>query len=160
MPATRLLVVADSKILPALADGLREGARFDVATASLTDPVAAQTAAADAEAVALFYGGPVAVQALAAKLRERGGRVVAVLQREQLAQRDDCFRAGASELLFMPMPKDQFVSRLAQACELSFETASGAAADVSVATRTTTLRLAGAQVTGVGIEAAGDLPFN
>jgi hypothetical protein len=159
VPATRLLVVADSKILPALADGLREGARFDVATASLTDPVAAQTAAADAEAVALFYGGPVAVQALAAKLRERGGRVVAVLQREQLAQRDDCFRAGASELLFMPMPKDQFVSRLAQACELSFETASGAAADVSVATRTTTLRLAGAQVTGVGIEAAGDLPF-
>jgi hypothetical protein len=159
VPATRLLVVADSKMLPALADGLREGARFDVATASLTDPVAAQTAAAEAEAVALFYGGPVAVQALAARLRERGGRVVAVLQREQLAQRDDCFRAGASELLFMPMPKDQFVSRLAQACELSFETASGAAADVSVATRSTTLQLAGAQVTGAGIEAAGDLPF-
>jgi len=32
--------------------------------------------------------------------------VVAVLQREQAAQRDECFRAGASDLLFMPMPKD------------------------------------------------------
>jgi len=159
VPATRLLVVADSKILPALANGLREGARFDIVTASLTDPAAAQAAAADAEAVALFYGGPVAVQALAAKLRERGGRVVAVLQREQLPQRDDCFRAGASELLFMPMPKDQFVNRLAQACALSFEGAGGAEAEVSVATRSTTLQLAGAKVTAAGIEAAGDLPF-
>jgi hypothetical protein len=151
--ATRLLVVANSKMLPALASGLREGARFDVVTASLEEPSAIQAAATDAEAVALFYGGPAIVQTLAS-LRERGGRVVAVLQLEQLPQRNDCFRAGASDLLFMPMPKDQFVSRLVQACELSFTAADGSPAEVAVATRSTALKLSAAGITAAGIEAA------
>ncbi|HEY2028628.1 MAG TPA: hypothetical protein VGH20_05415, partial [Myxococcales bacterium] len=140
-------------MLSSLATGLREGARFDVATAPLSDPNAAQAAAGDAEAVALFYGGPAAVQALSARLRERGGRVVAVLQRDQLPQRDDCFRAGASDLLFMPMPKEQFVNRLLQAVSLSFEAAGGATAEVTVSTRTATVQLASARVTASGIEA-------
>lgn len=153
MPATRLLVVADPKMLSSLATGLREGARFDVATAPLSDPNAAQAAANDAEAVALFYGGPAAVQALSARVRDRGGRMVAVLQRDQLPQRDECFRAGASDLLFMPMPKDQFVNRLLQAVSLSFDGAGGATAQVTVATRSATVQLASATVTPSGIEA-------
>jgi len=153
LPATRLLVVAAPKMLASLATGLREGARFDVATAPLSDPNAAQAAANDAEAVALFYAGPAAVQALSARLRDRGGRVVAVLQRDQLPQRDDCFRAGASDLLFMPMPKEQFVNRLLQAVSLSFDGAGGATAEVTVATRTASLQLASARVTASGIEA-------
>jgi hypothetical protein len=140
-------------MLTSLATGLREGARFEVATAPLSDPNAAQAAANDAEAVALFYGGPAAVQALSARLRDRGGRVVAVLQRDQLPQRDDCFRAGASDLLFMPMPKEQFVNRLLQAVSLSFDGAGGPTAEVTVATRTATVKLASARVTASGIEA-------
>ena len=117
MPATRLLVVADSKMLAALAAGLRDGGKFDVLPVPLGDAASAQAAAGSADALALFYGAPdkplpAALQALAPKVRERGGRVVAVLQREQTAQRDECFRAGASDLLFMPMPKDQFLARL------------------------------------------------
>src|SRR5207245_2661166 len=98
-PAPRLLVLGDSKMLPALAGGLRDGGRFDVTGVSLAEPAAAQAAAAGADAVALFYGAPgaplaAALQALAPKVRERGGRLVAVLQREQAGQRDECFRAG------------------------------------------------------------------
>jgi CheY-like chemotaxis protein len=159
VPATRLLVVADSKMLPALANGLREGGAFEVAVASLSEPAAAQAAAAEAEAVVLFYGGPAAVQALAAKLRDRGGRMVAVLQTNQAPQRDDCFRAGASDLLFMPMPKDQFVNRLQQSVALAFESAAGAGAEVTAATRAGTVKLAGAKVVPGGIESASDAPF-
>jgi CheY-like chemotaxis protein len=159
VPATRLLVVADSKMLAALANGLREGGAFDVAVASLTEPAAAQAAAAESEAVVLFYGGPVAVQALAAKLRDHGGRVVAVLQANQHPLRDDCFRAGASDLLFMPMPKDQFVTRLQQSCALAFESAAGATAEVTAVTRNATLKLEGATVVAAGIESAIEAPF-
>ena len=159
MPATRLLVVADSKMLSALANGLREGGAFEVAVASLAEPAAAQAAAAEAEAVVLFYGGPAAVQALAARLRDRGGRVVAVLQANQHPQRDDCFRAGASDLLFMPMPKDQFVSRLQQSCALNFESGAGAGAEVTAATRGATVKLEGAKVVPAGIESATAAPF-
>jgi hypothetical protein len=155
--ATRLLVVADPKMLSSLAAGLREGARFEVATAPLSDPTAAQAAAAEAEAVALFYGGPTAVQALSSRVRDRGGRMVAVLQRDQLQQRDDCFRAGASDLLFMPMPKEQFVNRLTQAVTLSFETAEGTAAEVAVATRTATHNLQGARVVASGVQAPAEV---
>src|SRR6267378_5880250 len=112
-------------MIPALAGGLRDGGRFDVTAVSLAEHGVAQAAAERAEALAIFYGAPgaplsAALQALAPKLRERAGRVVAVLQREQAAQRDECFRAGASDLLFMPMPKDQFVARLQGSVELSW----------------------------------------
>jgi CheY-like chemotaxis protein len=159
VPATRLLVVADSKMLAALANGLREGGAFDVAVASLAEPAAAQAAAAEAEAVVLFYGGPVAVQALAAKLRDRGGRVVAVLQASQHAQRDECFRAGASDLLFMPMPKDHFVTRLQQSCGLSFESSEGVHAEVTAVARNATVKLEDATVIAGGVESAAATPF-
>src|SRR4051812_2947988 len=99
-------------MLPVLANGLRVGGRFDVATIAFADTAAADAAAGKAEAVAVFYGAPdrplaVALQALAPKVRDRGARIVAVLQRDQAASRDECFRAGASDVLFMPMPKDQ-----------------------------------------------------
>ena len=126
MPAPRLLILGDPKMLPALAGGLRDGGRFDVTGVSLAEPAAAQAAAAGADAVALFYGAPgaplaAALQVLAPKVRERGGRLVAVLQREQAGQRDECFRAGASDLLYMPTPKDQFVDRLAGSVALVFK---------------------------------------
>lgn len=164
MPAPRLLILADPKTLPALAGGLREGGRFDVTAVSLTDPAAAQAASERADAVALFYGAPgaplsAAVQALAPKLRDRGGRVLAVLQREQTAQRDDCFRAGASDLLFMPMPKDQFVARLAGSVALAFAQEGGAPAAVGVATRGSALRLDRATVSQAGVEATAQLPL-
>src|SRR5260370_1445113 len=80
VPANRLLIVADAKMLPALASGLRDGGKFEVLTAALSDRAAAQAAVEQADAVALFYGAPgapltAAVQALAPKLRERGGRL-------------------------------------------------------------------------------------
>src|SRR5207248_11665746 len=141
VPGNRLLVVADSKMLPALANGLREGGTFEVVAVPLGDSAGAQAAASSADALALFYGAPgaplpAALQSLAPRVRERGGRVVAVLQREQAAQRDDCFRAGCSEVLFMPMPKDQFVARLQGSVDLSWAAESGAQAPVAVATRT------------------------
>ena len=164
MPATRLLVIADSKMLPALANGLREGARFDVLTVPLSDPAGAQAAAEKADAVAVFYGAPgvplpAALQALSPKVRERGGRVVAVLQREQAAQRDDCFRSGASDLLFMPMPKDQFVLRLQGSVELGWAGEGGAPAPVSVATRTAASKVDKATVSAAGVEAPAELPL-
>src|SRR2546422_11427086 len=127
-------------MLPALAGGLRDGGRFDVTAVSLADAAAAQAAAAGTDAVAVFYGGPGAplaatLQAVAPKFRERGGRVVAVLQREQAGQRDECFRAGASDLLFMPTPKDQFVERLAACVALAVRAGDGAPGGVAAAPR-------------------------
>jgi DNA-binding NarL/FixJ family response regulator len=160
----RLLVVADPKMLPALAGGLREGGTFEVVAISLADAEAAQAAAVNADAVAVFYGGPGAplpatLQALAPKVRDRGARVIAVLQREQAAQRDECFRAGASDLLFMPIPKDQFVARLAASVSLAFPAEAGATAAVSVATRSSSSRIDNAKVSPTGVEAAGQLPL-
>jgi DNA-binding response OmpR family regulator len=143
-------------MLSSLAAGLREGGRFEVAVAPLTDPTAAQAAASDADAVALFYGAPAAVQALAARVRERGGRMVAVLQQDQVVHRDECFRAGASDLLFMPMPKEQFVARLARAVELSFDDAPGTPTRVSISARAATFELLDAKVTAAGVDAAAD----
>jgi CheY-like chemotaxis protein len=164
VPAPRLLVLADPKLLPALAAGLREGGRFDVVAVSLADPAAAQGAAETVDSVALFYGMagaalPVAIQALAPKIRQRGGRVVAVLQREQGTQRDECFRFGASDILFMPIPKDQFVDRLAAAVGLAFHSEPGASASVAVSTRSASLRLDAATVSPAGVESASSLPI-
>jgi DNA-binding NarL/FixJ family response regulator len=160
----RLLIVADAKMLPALSTGLREGGRFDVQGVPLADPAAAQAAAATADAVVVFYGAPGAplpltLQALAPKVRERGARLVAVLQREQAAHRDECFRAGASDLLFMPMPKEQFVARLADSIGLSFVAEAGAGAAVEVATRSSSSRLDRAAVSAHGVHAPSQLPL-
>jgi DNA-binding NarL/FixJ family response regulator len=162
--ATRLLILADPKMIPALAGGLRDGGTFDVTAVSLAEPGLAQAAADRAEALAVFYGAPgaplsAALQALAPKLRERGGRVVAVLQREQAAQRDECFRAGASDLLFMPMPKDQFVARLAGSVGLAFAREGGAPAAVAVAARGSSSRLDRATISPAGVEAPSQLPL-
>jgi len=151
-------------MIPALAGGLRDGGRFDVTAVSLAEHGVAQAAADRAEALAVFYGAPgaplsTALQALAPKLRERGGRVVAVLQREQAAQRDECFRAGASDLLFMPMPKDQFVARLAASVGLAFAQDGGASAAVAVAARGSSSRLDRATVSQAGVEAPSQLPL-
>src|SRR6266404_7483959 len=151
-------------MIPALAGGLRDGGRFDVTAVSLAETGVAQAAADRAEALAVFYGSPgaplsAALQALAPKLRERGGRVVAVLQREQAAQRDECFRAGASDLLFMPMPKDQFVARLAGSVGLAFAQEGGAAAPVAVAARGSSSRIDRATVSSAGVEAPSQLPL-
>src|SRR4051812_34522826 len=152
-------------MLPALAGGLREGGRFDVTAVSFADPGAAQAAVERADAVALFYGAPGtplsgALQALSGKVRERGGRIVAVLQREQAAQRDECFRAGASDLLFMPMPKDLFVTRLQGSLDLSWAAAEGGApAPVAVATRTSASKVDPATVSLAGIETPSELPL-
>lgn len=129
----------------------------------LSDTAAAQAAAEGADAVALFYGAPgaplpSALQALAPRIRQRGGRLVAVLQREQASQRDDCFRAGASDLLFMPMPKDQFVSRLEEAVGLSWSCQEGSRSAVAVATRTAASRVDEARICSGGIEATSELP--
>ena len=163
MPATRLLVLADPKMLQALASGLREGGRFDVLTLPFGDPGAA-AAAQRADALALFYGTldrplQAALQALAPAVRGRGGRVIAVLQREQAAQRDDCFKAGASDLLFMPMPKEQFVARLAEAVGLSYAAERGAPAAVQVGARGNLVPLAQATVTASGVHGGAALPF-
>ena len=164
MPAPRLLVIADSKMLPALANGLREGARFDVQTVPLSDAAGALAAAEKADAVALFYGAPgsplpSALQSLSPKVRERGKRIIAVLQREQAAQRDDCFRAGASDLLFMPMPKDQFVARLQGSVELAWQGDGGSQAPVSVATRSASSKVEKAKVSITGVESPSELPL-
>src|SRR6266851_5461924 len=150
-------------MLPALASGLREGSRFDVLTLPFGD-AGAGAAAQRADALAVFYGTPdrplqAALQALAPAVRGRGGRVIAVLQREQAAQRDDCFKAGASDLLFMPMPKEQFVARLAEAVGLSYAAERGATAAVQVGARGNLVPLAQATVTASGVHAGAALPF-
>src|SRR6266851_8404912 len=58
VPATRLLVVADSKMLAALANGLREGGKFDVLTVPLAEAASAEAAAERADALVIFYGTP------------------------------------------------------------------------------------------------------
>src|SRR5436190_1925319 len=151
-------------MIPALAGGLRDGGRFDVTAVSLAEQGAAQAAIDRAEALAVFYGAPgaplsIALQALAPAVRGRGGRVVAVLQREQAAQRDDCFKAGASDLLFMPMPKEQFVARLADAVVLTYAPERGAPSAVQVGARGNLVQLAQATVTAAGVHAAAGLPF-
>jgi hypothetical protein len=150
-------------MLPALANGLREGAKFDVLTLPFGDPSAA-AAAQRADALVVFYGSAAqslqsVVQDFAPTVRSRGGRVVAVLQRDQAAQRDDCFRAGASDLLFMPLPKEQFVSRLAASVALSYLVEAGVSATVQVGARGTLVPLAQATVTHGGIHAPAALPF-
>jgi len=150
-------------MLPALASGLREGGRFDVLTLPFGD-AGAGAAAQRADALAVFYGAAdltvqAALQGLAPAVRGRGGRVVAVLQREQAAERDDCFMAGASDLLFMPMPKEQFVARLADAVLLSYAVERGAAAAAQVGARGNLVPLAQATVTPSGVHAAAALPF-
>ena len=150
-------------MLPALASGLREGGKFDVLTLPFGD-AGASAAAQRADALAVFYGTPdrplqAALQALAPAVRGRGGRVVAVLQREQAAQRDDCFKAGASDLLFMPMPKEQFVARLADAVGLSYAAERGAPSAVQVGARGNLVQLAQATVTASGVHAPAGLPF-
>ena len=94
-----------------------------------------------------------------AAVRARGGRVVAVLQRDQAAQRDDCFKAGASDLLFMPFPKEQFVSRLAASVALSYTPERGAPATVQVGARGNLVPLEQATVTTAGVHASSALPF-
>src|SRR2546428_7585643 len=101
-------------MLPALASGLREGGRFDVLTLPFGD-AGASAAAQRADALAVFYGMPdrplqTALQALAPAVRGRGGPVGAGVQREQAAQPDDCFAAGARHLRFMPMPQEQYAA--------------------------------------------------
>ena len=164
MAAPRLLILADPKMLPALANGLREGGRFDVLPVPLSDGGAAAAAAPKADAVAVFYGGPgrplsSTVQMLAAAVRGKGGRIIAVLQREAVAQRDECFRAGASDLLFMPMSKEQFVSRLEGAVALTYSPDQGPLADVQVSSRTAQVKLPGAVVTPAGVHASTAVPF-
>ena len=156
----RLLIVADPKMLPALSGGLREGGRFDVQAVPLPDLAAAVTAAETVDAVAIFYGAPTSplpasLQALAPKVRERGARLVAVLQREQAPHRDECFRAGASDVLFMPVPKEQFVARLAASVDLAFPPDPGASnLTVFVATRSLSSRFERATISAIGVEAA------
>jgi hypothetical protein len=160
----RLIVLADPKMLPALATGLREGGRFDVVPLALSDPGGAAEAAASADAVAIFYGAPgltlaAVLESLAPHLRARGGRAIAVLQRDQAVQRDDCFRAGASDVLFMPMPKDQFVARLHAAVSLAYDELPGRTADVEVSADGSVTSLPGAVVTAAGLHAGAEVPF-
>jgi len=162
--APRLLILADPKMLPALSNGLREGGRFDVLPVPLSDGGAAAAAAPRADAVAVFYGAPgrplaATVQMLAPAVRGKGGRIIAVLQKEAVAQRDECFRAGASDLLFMPMSKDKFVSRLEAAVALAYSPENGAPADVQVSSRTAQVKLTRAVVTASGVHASTAVPF-
>ncbi len=158
MPASRLLVVADPRMLPALASGLREGRAFDVAVHSFADAGALASAASQVDALALFYGTaerPLQswLRDLAPAARERGARVVAVLQKDQAALRDACFRSGASEVLFMPAPKEQFRAQLADALALAYPGGPGKEAKVSLSTRTASAKLEGAVVTAAGVHA-------
>jgi hypothetical protein len=155
--APRLLVIADPKMLPALSSGLRDGGRFEVVPQPIADLTAAQTHAAQSDAVAVFYGTSerplvAALQQISPAVRERGARVVAVLQKEQAPLRDDCFRAGASDVLFMPLPKDQFVSRLTDIVGLAFSGEGGQGAQqATVSTRTLVHPLEAAAVVAAGV---------
>jgi len=162
--APRLLVLADPKMLPALANGLREAGRFDVLPIPLSDGGAAAAAAPRADAVAVFYGAPgrplaATVQMLATSVRGKGGRIVAVLQRENAAQRDECFRAGACDLFFMPMRKEQFVSRLESTVSLAYSPQPGPRADVQVSSRNAQVKLTSATVSAGGVQAEAAVPF-
>ena len=161
MPA-RVLLIADPKMLPALAAGLREGGRFEVVTAS--SPEAAQELAAEPlQAAILFYGTPLwslpaALQALK-PLRDKGAQVVAVLQKAQVGLRDECFRAGASDAFFMPIPKEQFVGRLSASLGLAYGESDGLPASVQVASRSTPAGLPAATVTTAGVHGDASIPF-
>jgi DNA-binding NarL/FixJ family response regulator len=137
VPATRLLVVAEPKMLNALANGLRVGGHFEIATAQFSEPASLEPLTAQSDVVALFYGSkqfPLveSIQALSQGIRSRGGQLIAVLQKDQAQQRDECLHAGASDLLFMPMPKDQFVARLFAAASRAFAETEGNPAQVTV----------------------------
>src|SRR4051812_10630192 len=152
-------------MLPALANGLREAGRFDVLPIPLSDGGAAAAAAPRADAVAVFYGAPgrplaATVQMLATTVRGKGGRIVAVLQGENAAQRDECFRAGACDLFFMPMRKEQFVSRLEATVSLAYTPQPGARADVQVSSRNAQVNLTGAIVSAAGVQAESAVPFS
>src|SRR3954470_6362772 len=152
-------------MLPALANGLREAGRFDVLPIPLSDGGAAAAAAPRADAVAVFYGAPgrplaATVQMLATTVRGKGGRIVAVLQGENAAQRDECFRAGACDLFFMPMRKEQFVSRLEATVSLAYTPPPGARADVPVSSRNAQVNLTGAIVSAAGVQAEAPVPFS
>src|SRR5712691_1707926 len=141
-------------MLAALANGLREGGKFDVLTVPLAEIASAEAPAERADALVIFYGTPdkalpAALQALSPKVR----------QREQAALRDECFKAGASDLLYMPMPKDQFLARLVSSVGLSWAPEAGTPAAVSVATRTATSKVEYAAVSPAGVESPGELPM-
>ena len=161
MPA-RVLLIADPKMLPALAAGLREGGRFEVVTAP--SPEAAQELAAEPlQAAILFYGTslwtlPAALQALK-PLRDKGAHVVAVLQKAQVGLRDECFRAGASDAFFMPIPKEQFVGRLSASLGLAYGESDGLPASVQVASRSTPAGMPAATVTTAGVHGDASIPF-
>ncbi len=160
--AVRLLVIADQKMLPALATGLREGGRFEVATAASLDS-AREAMEAGIQAAVIFYGTPewslpAALQALL-PARDKGVPLVVVLQRQQAGQRDDCFRGGASDAFFMPIPKDQFVGRLQDTLGLAYREDLGPKVSVQVASRTTAAELSEAVMTAIGVHASSALPF-
>src|SRR5207302_8906876 len=84
----RVVIVAEPKMLHALAAGLREGGRFEVATAGTPDEAKALLAH-PARAVVVFYGSqqwpmPGALQSLGTA-REPGPAPVAVLRKAQAA---------------------------------------------------------------------------
>jgi CheY-like chemotaxis protein len=158
--AARVLLIADANVLPRVAAGLREGDRFEVATATSPEEALAM-AGEPPQAVLLFYGCPqwtlpAALQALR-PLRDKGAQLVAVLQRQQLPQRDECFRSGASDALFMPIPTGRFVGKLADSLSLAYREESGAPATVQVAS-TMPAELE-ATVTADGVHGSKELPF-
>ncbi len=116
------------------------GGASEITTAALAEASALAPLAEVAEVVAVFYGtkqfpiAPLLAQ-LAPGVRARGAHFIAVLQRDQFALRDACFQAGASDLLFMPMPKEQFVARLHEAGSLACAEESGLGAQVTLVTR-------------------------
>jgi hypothetical protein len=74
-------------------------------------------------------------------------------------KRDECFRAGASDVLFMPMPKGQFMERLQGSLELSWAPEPGSTVAVAVATRTATTKIDQAMVSPAGVESTAGLPL-
>ena len=120
----------------------------------LSDAAAVQAAADGADVVALFYGGPgaplpSALQALAPRVRQRGARLVAVLQRDQAGQRTNASAPAPAISLFTPMPKDQFVSRLEGSVGM-LELPEGSPSPVAVATRNAASRVDEAKICAGG----------
>ncbi len=158
MAAIRILAIADAKMLPALASGLRVGGRFEVTTAAFADVAELASVAAGVDVVAFFYGSRqwplvAGLRTLAPAVLKRGGRVVAVLQKEQALLRDDCFAAGACDAIFMPLPKEAFVARLFDAATSAFAPGVSRAAAVIVVGSSPALELGDAKVSIQGIEA-------
>ncbi|MBS2020933.1 MAG: hypothetical protein JST92_00870, partial [Deltaproteobacteria bacterium] len=118
-------------MLPALSAGLREGGKFEVTGLPYADLGPVAQASESTDVLVLFYGSPArtlpqALEQLAAPLRARGARVIAVLQKDTAGQRDDCFRHGASDVLFMPLPKEAFVQKVIDAALLALPGEEGA----------------------------------